>query len=52
MIAPIIFLTVISLYIGFGAEHVQQLSSRVANELMDNTQYIDAVFNNSQNLNP
>lgn len=52
MVAPVVFLTLVSLYIGFGAEHIQQVSSRVAHELMDNTQYIDAVFMNSQNLNP
>lgn len=43
-IFPIAFLTLVSLYIGFGAEHIQQLSMRIANELMDNQQYIDAVF--------
>jgi multicomponent Na+:H+ antiporter subunit D len=49
MIVPIIFLSLVSLYIGFGAEHIQQLSARVAGELMDNQQYIDAVFDNGQN---
>lgn len=44
LIFPIAFLSVVSLYIGFGAEHIQQLSERIANELMDNQQYIDAVF--------
>jgi multicomponent Na+:H+ antiporter subunit D len=44
LVAPIVFLSLVSLYIGFGAEHVQQLSSRVASELMDSQQYIDAVF--------
>jgi multicomponent Na+:H+ antiporter subunit D len=48
LVAPIIFLSLISLYIGFGAEHIQQLSSRVATELMDRQQYIDAVFKSSQ----
>lgn len=50
IIAPIIFLSLVSLYIGFGAEHIQQLSARVAGELMDNQQYIDAVFKTGQNL--
>ena len=51
MIGPIVFLTLVSLYIGFGAEQIQQVSSRVANELLNNEQYIDAVLNNNQNLN-
>lgn len=49
LVAPIVFLSLISLYIGFGAEHIQQLSSRVSMELMDNQQYIDAVFKTGQN---
>jgi len=50
MIAPIVFLSLVSLYIGFGAEHIQQLSSRIATELMDHQQYVDAVLHNVQNL--
>ncbi|SDR93418.1 multisubunit sodium/proton antiporter, MrpD subunit [Gillisia sp. Hel1_33_143] len=50
MIAPIIFLSLVSLYIGFGAEHIQQLSSRIATELMDNQQYVEAVLHNTQIL--
>ncbi len=46
-ILPIVFLSLISLYIGFGAEHIQVLSSRIANELMNSQQYIDTVLNNS-----
>lgn len=45
LVAPIIFLSLISLYIGFGAEHIQQLSGRIANELVNKQQYIDAVLN-------
>jgi multicomponent Na+:H+ antiporter subunit D len=48
MIAPMIFLSLVSLYIGFGAEHIQQVSSRVAGELMDNQQYIEAVLGKEQ----
>ncbi|MGB7785612.1 MAG: proton-conducting transporter membrane subunit [Salinimicrobium sp.] len=44
MIAPIIFLSIISLYIGFGAENIQRLASRIAFELMDNQEYINAVL--------
>jgi len=44
MLLPIVFLTGVSLYIGFGAESVQQLSQRIAGELIDQQQYIDAVM--------
>ncbi|MGO1584486.1 proton-conducting transporter transmembrane domain-containing protein [Mesonia sp.] len=44
MLLPIVFLTGVSLYIGFGAESVQQLSTRIAGELMNKQQYIDAVM--------
>ncbi|MBU2927604.1 proton-conducting transporter transmembrane domain-containing protein [Winogradskyella psychrotolerans] len=44
IVGPIVFLTLISLYIGFGAEYIQRLATRVANELMDNQQYIQAVL--------
>ncbi len=52
LVAPIVFLSLISLYIGFGAEHIQLLSSRVAVELLDNQQYIDAVFRKGLILKP
>ncbi|GAB2761131.1 Na+/H+ antiporter subunit D [Actinomadura fibrosa] len=45
MIIPIIFLSIISLYIGFGAENIQSLASRIAFELSDNQEYINAVLN-------
>ncbi len=51
MVIPIVFLSLISLYIGFGAEHIQQVSGRVASELMNNQQYINAVFKTGQDLN-
>lgn len=52
MVIPIVFLSLISLYIGFGAEHIQQVSNRVANELMNNQLYIDAVLNTEEDLRP
>ncbi len=36
MVAPIIFLSFVTLYLGFGAENIQTLSNRIAFELMDN----------------
>jgi len=44
MLLPIVFLTGVSLYIGFGAESIQQLSARIAGELMNSQQYIEAVM--------
>jgi multicomponent Na+:H+ antiporter subunit D len=41
---PVAFLAFVTLYIGFGAEHIQQLSQRIASELMNNELYIDAVL--------
>ncbi|GAA0754784.1 proton-conducting transporter transmembrane domain-containing protein [Psychroflexus lacisalsi] len=41
---PVAFLTFVTLYIGFGAEHIQQLSQRIATELMNNEMYINAVL--------
>ncbi|WP_121665890.1 proton-conducting transporter transmembrane domain-containing protein [Mesonia aquimarina] len=43
-IAPVVFLTLVSLYIGFGAEHIQQISSRIAGELLNHGEYIKAVM--------
>ncbi len=48
MITPMIFLSLVSLYIGFGAEHIQQVSTRVASELIDNNQYIESVLGKEQ----
>lgn len=50
MVVPIVFLSLISLYIGFGAEHIHQISTRVAGELMNNQQYIDAVLKTGEGL--
>lgn len=44
IIGPIVFLAFISLYIGFGAENIQQLAMRIGRELMNNQHYIEAVL--------
>src|SRR5690606_15934238 len=44
MVVPIVFLAFVSLYIGFGAENIQQLSLRIADELFNSQQYIQAVL--------
>jgi multicomponent Na+:H+ antiporter subunit D len=44
LILPIVILAIVSLYIGFGAEHIQILSERIATELLNPQQYIDAVL--------
>ncbi len=44
IVSPIILLAVVSLYIGFGAGHLQALSERIGMELTDATGYIDVVL--------
>ncbi len=44
MLAPIIFLTFVTLYLGFGAGNIQNLAERIAFELMDNQEYINTVL--------
>ena len=43
-VVPISILAIISLYIGFGAEHVQNLVSEIAHDLKNNESYINAVL--------
>ena len=43
-IIPVTLLSVVSLYIGFGAEHIQELSARIADELVNSQVYVDAVL--------
>jgi len=43
-VTPIVILAVFSLYIGFGAEHIQSLSERIAKDLYNSQNYIDAVL--------
>lgn len=44
ILAPIILLAAVSLYIGFGAEHVQQLANGIAGDLLAPQAYIQAVL--------
>lgn len=44
MLAPIVFLSIVSLYLGFGAGNIQNLAERIAFELMDNQEYINTVL--------
>lgn len=44
MVVPVVGLTIVSLLIGLGAEKVQQLALVVADQLMNNEQYIQAVL--------
>lgn len=45
LVFAIAILAFVSLYIGFGAEHIQNLSSRIATELTTPQIYLDAVLN-------
>ncbi len=49
IITPIILLAVVSLYIGFGASHLQALSERIGMELTDVSGYIEVVLNGKSN---
>lgn len=44
MIVPIILLSLVSLYIGFGAEHIISISQLIGGQLIDTTPYIEAVL--------
>lgn len=44
-VVPVVFLAIVSLYIGFRAEHIQQVSLRIASELLNKQAYFEAVFN-------
>lgn len=44
IVMPILIFTLLSLYIGFGAEHIQQIALRISEELMDKEAYIQYIF--------
>jgi multicomponent Na+:H+ antiporter subunit D len=44
LVVPVVLLAIVSLYIGFFAEHIMAVSMHIARELMDPTAYIQAVL--------
>ncbi len=44
LVAPVVMLAVVSLYIGFCAEHIMTLSKRIAADLKNTAPYIEAVL--------
>ncbi|RPE09378.1 Na+/H+ antiporter subunit D [Chitinophaga lutea] len=44
LVLPVVMLAVVSLYIGFCAEHIMTLSKRIAADLKNTTPYIEAVL--------
>lgn len=44
ILVPIIFLSIVSLYIGLAAENIISLASRIAAELMDPSAYINSIL--------
>lgn len=44
VVLPIIFLTITTVFIGFGAEYIIRVSQHVAGELVDTSYYIEAVL--------
>jgi len=49
IVLPIVILSVVTLYIGFGAEHISVLVQRIAFELTHTEGYYNAVFNHLNN---
>jgi len=48
VIVPILFLSLVSLFIGFGAEFVINVSQQIAGNLVDTSYYIEAVLGSSK----
>lgn len=44
LIAPIVILMLITCYFGFFAQNIYEISSKIANQMIDKTDYINAVF--------
>ena len=44
LVAPVVFLALVSLYIGFGAESVMVVSKHIAAQMLDSKPYIQAVL--------
>ena len=44
LIIPVLFLSIITLYIGLGAENISKLSNHIAAELVDTSAYVNAVL--------
>jgi len=49
---PIVLLSLTSLYIAFGAEHIQLLSEGIADDLRNPDKYIETVLGTKQNVMP
>ncbi len=49
---PIVLLSLTSLYIGLGAEHIQLISESIASELKHPERYIEVVLGAAQNIEP
>lgn len=47
LVLPVIFLSLVILYIGFGAENIMELSNRISYELLNKQNYIEAVLPSS-----
>lgn len=51
MITPVVLLSIVTLYIGLGAENIAVIAKFVGAELMDTTPYIEAVLGNQNGIN-
>ena len=52
LITPIVILSMVSLYIGIGAENIIQLSDQIAKELTDTSAYVEAVLGTKTTVVP
>lgn len=52
VVVPILFLSIVSLFIGFGAEYIIRVSQHIAGELIDTSYYIEAVLGPQKILSP
>lgn len=52
MLLPIALLALVSLYIAFGAAHIQTLAQRIASELLHPAAYIEAVLGTTKDILP
>lgn len=52
MVIPVVLLSIVTLYIGLGAENIVSISKFIGAELMDTTPYIEAVLGNQNVIAP
>ena len=49
LVGPVVFLSLVTLYIGLGAENIYRLSQHIASELVNTSSYVNAVLTTTKN---